>query len=224
MIHYPINEVFQTIQGEGVYTGLPAIFVRLQGCPVGCPWCDTRHTWVVDPERQVPSRQVLDRSNESDAWSAMSAAEIRESFQRLDYTARHVVITGGEPCLYDLRELSVLLLAEGFTVQVETSGTHEIQVHDEAWVTVSPKLGMKGGLEVLPQALARANEIKHPVATEHHIEELDALLHFATLRPDVQIGLQPISQKKHATELAMRVCIERHWRLSIQTHKYLDID
>lgn len=224
MIHYPINEIFQTIQGEGVYTGLPAIFVRLQGCPVGCPWCDTRHTWVVSPEREVPSRQVLDRSNESDAWSAMSAVEIRESFQRLGYTARHVVITGGEPCLYDLRELSVLLLAEGFTVQIETSGTHEVLVHEEAWVTVSPKLGMKGGLEVLPQALSRANEIKHPVATERHIEELDALLHFATLRPDVQIALQPISQKKHATELAMRVCIERHWRLSIQTHKYLDID
>ncbi|MEW7864123.1 7-carboxy-7-deazaguanine synthase QueE [Aeromonas diversa] len=223
-MHYPINEIFQTIQGEGVYTGLPAIFVRLQGCPVGCPWCDTRHTWVVSPEREVPSRQVLDRSNESDAWSAMSAVEIRESFQRLGYTARHVVITGGEPCLYDLRELSVLLLAEGFTVQIETSGTHEVLVHEEAWVTVSPKLGMKGGLEVLPQALSRANEIKHPVATERHIEELDALLHFATLRPDVQIALQPISQKKHATELAMRVCIERHWRLSIQTHKYLDID
>ena len=45
-MHYPINEIFQTIQGEGVFTGLPAIFVRLQGCPVGCPWCDTRHTWV----------------------------------------------------------------------------------------------------------------------------------------------------------------------------------
>ncbi|MGY3926278.1 7-carboxy-7-deazaguanine synthase QueE [Aeromonas simiae] len=224
MIHYPINEIFQTIQGEGVNTGLPAIFVRLQGCPVGCPWCDTRHTWVVDPARQVASQQVLDRSNESDGWSPMSAPEVLESFRRLGYTARLVVITGGEPSLYDLRELSTLLLGEGYAVQVETSGTHEVRVHDAAWVTVSPKLGMKGGFAVLPQALARANEIKHPVATERHIEELDELLHFATLRPDVQIALQPISQKRRATELAMRVCIERHWRLSIQTHKYLDID
>lgn len=224
MIHYPINEIFQTIQGEGCYTGLPAIFVRLQGCPVGCPWCDTRHTWVVDPARQVPSRQVMDRANQSDAWSSMSAGEILDAFARLGYTARHVVITGGEPCLYDLRELSRLLLANGYTVQVETSGTHAILVQDEAWVTVSPKIGMKGGLPVLPEALARANEIKHPVATERHIDELDELLHFASLRPDVQIALQPISQKKHATELAMRVCIERHWRLSVQMHKYLDID
>ena len=71
-MHYPINEIFQTIQGEGVLTGVPAIFVRLQGCPVGCPWCDTRHTWVVDPAREVGSREVLDRSNESDGWSKMS--------------------------------------------------------------------------------------------------------------------------------------------------------
>jgi 7-carboxy-7-deazaguanine synthase len=224
MIQYPINEIFQTIQGEGVHTGLPAIFVRLQGCPVGCSWCDTRHTWGVDPKVRVPSCQVLDRSNESDAWSPMSAVEICESFQRLCYTSRHVVITGGEPCLYDLRELSTLLLAEGFTVQVETSGTQEVRVHEAAWVTVSPKIGMKGGLTVLSQALSRANEIKHPVATEHHIEELDTLLKFADLRPDVQIALQPISQKKIATELAVRVCVERNWRLSVQVHKYIYID
>jgi 7-carboxy-7-deazaguanine synthase len=77
---------------------------------------------------------------------------------------------------------------------------------------------------VLVSALERANEIKHPVATERHIEELDALLATATLRPDVVIALQPISQKPRATQLAMATCIARNWRLSIQTHKYLDID
>lgn len=77
---------------------------------------------------------------------------------------------------------------------------------------------------MLVSALERANEIKHPVATERHIEELDALLATATLRPDVEIALQPISQKPRATQLAMAVCIARNWRLSIQTHKYLDID
>lgn len=224
MIYYPINEIFQTIQGEGLYTGLPAIFVRLQGCPVGCPWCDTRHTWVVDPTCKVPSSKVLGCSKGLDRWAQMSPSDILDSFQFLSYTARHVVITGGEPCLYDLCELSTLLLAEGFTVQIETSGTHEVKVHDKAWVTVSPKLGMKGGFVVLPQPLERANEIKHPVATERHIEELDDLLHSATLRPDVQIALQPISQRNRATELAMKVCIERNWRLSIQLHKYISID
>ncbi len=223
MSNYPINEIFQSIQGEGRHTGLPSIFVRLQGCPVGCPWCDTKHTWGLDPTREVPSQQILNCSNESDIWSTMSAGEILDSFSSCGYTARHVVITGGEPCLYDLRELSALLLASGYSVQVETSGTHEVLVHDEVWVTVSPKIGMKGGLSVLALALSRANEIKYPVATAHHIEELDELLHFATLRPDVQLALQPISQKKRSTELAMKVCIERNWHLSIQLHKYLNI-
>ncbi|MFC5707269.1 7-carboxy-7-deazaguanine synthase QueE [Aeromonas eucrenophila] len=223
-MHYPINEIFQTIQGEGVFTGLPAIFVRLQGCPVGCPWCDTRHTWVVDPSREVDSKEVLDRSNESDGWSKMSTDEILASFETLGYKARHVVLTGGEPCLYDLIELSTALVTAGFQVQIETSGTSEIKTHDSTWVTVSPKIGMKGGLPVLRSALERANEIKHPVATEHHIEELDALLATAELRKDVVIALQPISQKPRATELAMATCIARNWRLSIQTHKYLNID
>ncbi|MNH01715.1 7-carboxy-7-deazaguanine synthase [compost metagenome] len=191
---------------------------------MGCPWCDTRHTWVVDPAREVGSSEVLDRSNESDGWSKMSTAQILASFETLGYRARHVVLTGGEPCLYDLHELSAALLAAGYQVQIETSGTSEIQTHDDTWVTVSPKIGMKGGLPVLVSALERANEIKHPVATERHIEELDALLATASLRPDVMIALQPISQKPRATELAMATCIARNWRLSIQTHKYLNID
>lgn len=224
MMLYPINEIFQTIQGEGVFTGLPAIFVRLQGCPVGCPWCDTRHTWVVDPARQVPVSQVLDCSNESDGWSPMSGAQVLASFAELGYRAKHVVITGGEPCLYDLNELSETLHQAGYQLQIETSGTSEILTHPATWVTVSPKIGMAGGLTVLPSALARANEIKHPVAMMRHVEELDDLLSGAQLREDVVIALQPISQKPRATELAMEVCIERNWRLSIQTHKYLEID
>ncbi|HAU4887981.1 TPA: 7-carboxy-7-deazaguanine synthase QueE [Aeromonas hydrophila] len=223
-MHYPINEIFQTIQGEGVFTGLPAIFVRLQGCPVGCPWCDTRHTWVVDPAREVGVQAVLDCSNESDGWSKMSTEQILASFQQLGYQARHVVITGGEPCLYDLQDLSADLIEAGYQVQIETSGTSEIQTHEQTWVTVSPKINMKGGLPVLVSALERANEIKHPVATERHVEELDALLATARLRENVVIALQPISQKPRATQLAMATCIARNWRLSIQTHKYLDID
>ncbi|WP_323902712.1 7-carboxy-7-deazaguanine synthase QueE [Aeromonas hydrophila] len=223
-MHYPINEIFQTIQGEGVFTGLPAIFVRLQGCPVGCPWCDTRHTWGVDPAREVGVQAVLDCSNESDGWSKMSTEQILASFQQLGYQARHVVITGGEPCLYDLQDLSAALIEAGYQVQIETSGTSEIQTHEQTWVTVSPKINMKGGLPVLVSALERANEIKHPVATERHVEELDALLATARLRENVVIALQPISQKPRATQLAMATCIARNWRLSIQTHKYLDID
>ena len=77
-MHYPINEIFQTIQGEGVFTGVPAIFVRLQGCPVGCPWCDTRHTWVVDPAREVGSREVLDPTFRTRFMNKSAGIEGRE--------------------------------------------------------------------------------------------------------------------------------------------------
>lgn len=223
-MHYPINEIFQTIQGEGFFTGVPAIFIRLQGCDVGCPWCDTQQTWRVDPNNEVEASQIVNRASNSPCWSRLDSNTILASLADCGYRARHVVITGGEPCLYDLNPLTSTLIDAGFKVQIETSGTSEILAHADCWVTLSPKIAMKGGLAVLASALARANEIKHPIATEHHIEQLDVLLAEANLRKDVLIALQPISQKPRATMLAIETCITRNWRLSIQTHKYLDID
>ena len=134
------------------------------------------------------------------------------------------MITGGEPCEYDLMALSQTLLAHGYQVQIETSGTQPIRADDSCWVTVSPKIKMAGGYEVLAETLRRANEIKHPVGTEKDIEQLDALLQQLKSVNDKTICLQPISQKPKATALCMKTCIERNWRLSIQMHKYLDID
>ena len=82
---------------------------------------------------------------------------------------------------------------------------------------------MKGGLTVLDSALQRANEIKHPVGTSKDIEQLDALLISANVGPKTVIALQPISQKPRATQLCIDTCVARNWRLSIQTHKYLNI-
>ncbi|MFZ6043504.1 7-carboxy-7-deazaguanine synthase QueE, partial [Vibrio natriegens] len=79
------------------------------------------------------------------------------------YTAKHVVITGGEPCLYDLVPLTEALEQAGFRCQIETSGTSEVKATANTWVTVSPKINMKAKLPVLPSALERADEIKHPV-------------------------------------------------------------
>lgn len=221
---YPVNEIFQSIQGEGSFTGVPSIFIRLQGCPVGCPWCDTRHTWVVDPDQQVPAAQVLDRSNASSCWANMTAEAMLKAFHKLGYQARHIVVTGGEPCLYDLRELTRALLEQGYQIQIETSGTHEILVDPNCWVTLSPKLEMKGGYDVLDSALARADEIKHPVAMEKHIQQLDNLLARCHQGKGKVIALQPISQQPRATALALKTCLERNWRLSVQLHKYLAVD
>lgn len=220
---YKINELFETIQGEGSFTGQPSIFLRLQGCPVGCSWCDTKHTWEINLSDEITTELMVNKPQESDSWAALSIDDVLAVIKDQGYQAKHVVITGGEPCMVDLTPLCLALEAHGFSCQVETSGTFEILVSEKCWVTVSPKINMRGGYEVLTNALKRADEIKHPVATQHHVEELKSLL--ATHQVEnTPVYLQPISQKTRATELAIKTCIENNWRLSIQVHKYIGIE
>jgi len=126
--------------------------------------------------------------------------------------------------MYDLLPLSSLLIDQGYSVQIETSGTFEINTHAATWVTVSPKVNMPGRLPVLASAMQRANEIKHPVAMQKHIAELDALLQNLVVDTMPLIYLQPISQQTRATQLAIKTCIARNWRLSLQTHKFIGIE
>lgn len=219
---YKVNEVFQTIQGEGSYTGAPAIFIRLQGCPVGCSWCDTKHTWDVHDNLRISLGDVVQKTAETEQWAGVSAAQLLTQFINAEYQAKHVVITGGEPCMYDLNPLCELLHANGYSTQIETSGTFEIKAPAQTWVTVSPKVNMAGGYKVLQSALDRANEIKHPVAMEKHIDDLLQLLQHTDVDAKL-IYLQPISQQRRATELAIAMCTKYNWRLSVQVHKYLGI-
>ena len=220
---YKINELFETLQGEGSFTGQPSIFIRLQGCPVACSWCDTKHTWDIEMTDQVPAQTMLSKVAETTQWASFTTDEILTLFQQQKFRAKHVVITGGEPCMENLTPLCKLLEQHGYSTQIETSGTFEVQTTDKCWVTVSPKVNMKGGYEVLASAMTRANEIKHPVATEQHIDDLKVLLTKHQIM-DTPIYLQPISQKKRATELAIETCIENNWRLSVQVHKYIGIE
>ncbi|EJD6082999.1 7-carboxy-7-deazaguanine synthase QueE [Providencia huaxiensis] len=220
---YPINEIFQTIQGEGVFTGVPAVFIRLQGCPVGCSWCDTKQTWDKEATKETTLGDIALKTQDSDWWAMSDADGLVQLMQKSGFTAKHIVITGGEPCIYDLTSLTEALEKQGYQCQIETSGTYPVQCTEETWVTVSPKVGMKGGLKVLSQAVDRANEIKHPVAREKDIEALERILALRTVDAPPIVALQPISQKATATKLCIDTCIQRNWRLSIQTHKYLDI-
>jgi 7-carboxy-7-deazaguanine synthase len=222
-MNYKINELFETIQGEGSYTGQPSIFIRLQGCPVACSWCDTKHTWDIDDNDEVNQNIMLTKTQENSLWASMSIQQILDLIDEKSYQAKHIVLTGGEPCMVDLTPLCLAFEARGFSTQVETSGTFEINVSDDCWVTVSPKVNMRGGYPILNSAMKRANEIKHPVATETHVADLKSLLekHEVSSTP---IYLQPISQKKRATELAIQTCIQNNWRLSVQVHKYIGIE
>ncbi|CAH8211999.1 putative 7-carboxy-7-deazaguanine synthase QueE [Vibrio aestuarianus] len=220
---YKINEMFETIQGEGVYTGVPSVFIRLQQCPVGCAWCDTKQTWDATPQDERSTDDILAKTQDNPTWCSASAKQIISLYKKQGYQAKHIVITGGEPCIYDLRPLTQAFEVIGCQCQIETSGTSPIQATEKTWVTVSPKVAMKGKLPVLDSALLRANEIKHPVATSKDIDQLDELLSRANVPTSTIIALQPISQKERATQLCIDTCIARNWRLSIQTHKYLSI-
>lgn len=223
MIQYKINELFETIQGEGSYTGQPSIFIRLQGCPIGCSWCDTKHTWEIELSDEVTKDVLLAKKLETSQWANFSVDQILALVKERDYQAKHIVITGGEPCIVDLTPLCNGFESLGYSSQVETSGTFEINVSAQCWVTVSPKINMRGGYPILNSAMKRANEIKHPIATEQHVDDLKALLAEHNIE-NTPIYLQPISQKDRATKLAIDTCIANNWRLSIQVHKYIGIE
>lgn len=212
-----VNEIFHSLQGEGFWTGTPAFFVRLQGCTVGCPWCDTMYALALCSEDRLQdnSAAVLEKNQADSTYTRAHATWIVQALQARRGTTRHIVITGGEPCRQPLGLLTTSLLQAGFSVQLETSGTEPLTAQPGTWVTLSPKAH-----PVLESYWDRADEIKLPVSKH---EDVDRYAHRLALLPPEKIRLQPISQDPAATALCVRLCLERGWRLSLQTHKYLHL-
>ncbi|MBX3490890.1 7-carboxy-7-deazaguanine synthase QueE [Parvibaculum sp.] len=219
MTALPVNELFETVQGEAAWTGTPAVFIRLQGCDVGCAFCDTKHTWPLAEARRIATVEMVEKVYDTATCADVEEAELVDLVCAMK--SRHVVITGGEPCIHDLRPLTAALLGRGRSVQIETSGTADIRAADNAWVTLSPKIGMPGGLSVLPEAFGRADEIKMPVGKMADVEKLLAAMPPCGVRG--AIWLQPLSQSEKATKLCIEVARERGWRVSIQTHKFIGV-
>ena len=161
---------------------------------------------------------MLDKTTDSPKWSDMEEEEIVRIVEKLK--PRHFVLTGGEPCSQDIFKLTRLLATIG-TVQVETSGTHNINVYHKTWVTVSPKIEMLGGLEILNTAITRANELKMPINNVKDVKNLQKLVkkgNYGQL-----IWLQPVSQKEDNTNLCVQTAMDNNWRISIQTHKFMGV-
>lgn len=200
-MNYAINEIFHSIQGEATYTGTPSAFIRLQGCGVGCPWCDSKPTWDSSDFNHT-TESILDEIG--------------------TYSCGHVVVTGGEPLEQNLSHLLKGLEFYGYSVQIETSGTADLPIllKDDVWITLSPKFNMPNKKEVLHEVILRANEVKMPVGRQRDIETLKNMIEKYHL--DVPIYLQPLSLSKKATKLCVETCKKYDWNLSIQTHKYIN--
>lgn len=223
MLKYKINEIFTTIQCEGHFAGTPSIFIRFQGCDVGCGFCDTKFTWAEDEVDKLNLTEILlkdDSGNKS--WAECSIENIIEHVMQLP-NVKHLTLTGGEPCLQDLLPLITALEAIDKTVQIETSGTEIVNCTEKTWVTLSPKIEIGNMKPMLAQPILRANEIKYVVGAINHVKKLDEMLKKVPIKKDVPIYLQPMSQLSKATEVCIRLCIDRGWKLSLQTHKYIDI-
>lgn len=221
----PVNEIFDTLQGEATFTGTPSTFVRMQFCDIGCPWCDTRHTWELDPKRSVGLLQVLSKT--ADTADYASLGEDALVTELLSRAPDHVVITGGEPCKYNLLGLTSKLHDAGKSTQIETSGTAEIVCDDKTWVTVSPKYGMPGGYAINWRSMRRANEVKMPVGKPDDVQKVIQLQkqmvdagHWTNRFP---IWLQPLSQSPKATSLCVDAATLHGFKVSIQTHKFLGL-
>jgi 7-carboxy-7-deazaguanine synthase len=194
----PVMESFYTLQGEGFHSGKAAYFIRLGGCDVGCVWCDVKESWDAEAHPQFCIEDIVSGA--------------------LEYPGRLAVITGGEPLMYDLSDLTAELKRKGFQTNIETSGAHPLS-GDWDWICFSPKK-FKAPLE---EFYAVANELKVIVYNSSDFEFAE--MHAARVNPDCKLFLQVEWDRRERMmpSIVDYVKANPQWRVSIQTHKYMNI-
>ena len=191
-------EIFYSIQGEGKHSGMPAVFVRLGGCDVGCVWCDVKESW-----------------NEED-HPFLSNQEIIEEVQK--HNCKNVIVTGGEPLMYDMTELTSAMHREGFKIHLETSGVYPV-TGEWDWVCFSPKKFQQPHESIF----AKADELKPIIFNKSDFAFAEE--NRKGLSEECYLCLQPEWSKaeKFMPDIIRYVKNHPEWNISLQTHKYLDI-
>ena len=194
----PLMEQFYSIQGEGFYAGRPAVFVRLGGCDVGCVWCDVKESWNAEDHPFTSIENITEFVKESGT--------------------QFVVITGGEPAMYDLTYLTQKLHQLNVEIAMETSGVYEIKGEID-WVCFSPKK-FKAPHE---DTYGKAHELKVIVFHKSDLEWAEG--HAAKLNANCKLYLQPEwSKRDEMTDLIVEyVKNNPKWNISLQTHKYINV-
>jgi len=193
----PLMEAFYSLQGEGFYKGTAAYFIRLGGCDVGCHWCDVKESWEAERHPLVSAQAIAD---EALAHS------------------KTIIITGGEPLMWNLNLLTQRLKAGGARTHIETSGAHPLSGELD-WICLSPKKIKRPVGDVL----RRANELKMVIYNNNDFLFAEEMA--AEVNQECLLYLQPEWSKRDKVipKIVDYVLAHPQWKASLQMHKYLDI-
>jgi len=202
---FKISEIFWSFQGEGLRSGEPSIFIRLAGCDLKCPYCDTKYSW--------------------DKGVSMNLDDVMKSVNdlRKNYPVSQIVITGGEPLEQNITELVYALKSENYFISLETNGLHFQDLRVE-WISVSPK--DISDYFIHPELCKRMNEVKLLVNDSFNI---DVLSRIRTIRDDFIIYLQPEFYTNDKYKKVFRIYEKaqslgiRNIRVGCQLHKIYDV-
>lgn len=194
----PLMEHFYTIQGEGVQSGKAAYFLRLGGCDVGCHWCDVKESWDISAHPLVGVLQMVQWVKEAGATQA--------------------VITGGEPAMHDLTALTQALRLQNIQCWIETSGAYPLTGYFD-WICVSPKKFKPAQASVLELAHELKVVIYHPSDFQWAEQFIDKV------SPHCALLLQPewSRMERMLPEMITYVKKKPYWKISLQTHKFMQI-
>ncbi len=194
----PVMEDFYTLQGEGFHQGKAAYFVRLAGCDVGCVWCDVKDSWDVSKHPLLAVDEIVKRIQQT--------------------PAKIVVITGGEPLMHSLDNLTSKIQQVGLQTHIETSGARPVSGNWN-WICLSPKKFKAP----LPAILPMANELKVVVFNKSDFDWAEQFRD--RVSPDCKLYLQPEWDKKdQITPLIIDyIKSQPAWQLSLQVHKYINV-
>ena len=193
----PLMEAFYSLQGEGFYKGTAAYFIRLGGCDVGCHWCDVKESWAAEAHPLVPVDTIV-----TDALAH----------------SKTMIITGGEPLMWNLDLLTEKLRAAGARTHIETSGAHPLSGTFD-WICLSPKKIKRPVGDVLQ----KANELKMVIYNNNDFLFAEEMA--AQVSSDCLLYLQPEWSKRNKVipKIVDYVMAHPQWKASLQMHKYLDI-
>lgn len=192
----PVMEHFYTLQGEGFHQGKAAYFIRLGGCDVGCVWCDVKDSWDADKHPKYEIKTLVE--------------EVKKTPTEI------VVITGGEPLMHNLDELTKELQVAGFKTNIETSGAYPLSGSWD-WICLSPKKFKAP----LPDVIPFANELKVVVFNKSDFDWAEK--YAGLVSPSCKLYLQPEWDKAaEMTPLIIEyIKAKPKWELSLQIHKYI---